>query len=193
MGFNPTIKFEGMPELQKGLAHLSGRAVDQAIASGFRATGKAFPGYMAQAMAKVYTPKSGDLKAMIKQPKITGGPAPTIEIDASAAPISGRLFKPLQGVRHQNKKNVSIAVFKGKRTSRARGFRNPSFAKGKPFVRDGSGKLPISRVMGPSFHNAFTGGAKAPQLLQFVHDKGMHKVQQSVLRSLRAKSKGFIT
>ena len=194
--FKPTVSFEGIPELEKAFARLQGTTVDDALAAGFRATGRAFPGYMAQGMAKFYTPGSQVLKGMIQRPYITGGRTPELNIKTSVKPISARHFKPLNGIRHQNRKNASIAVFKGQRTTRQNGFRNLSssistMAQGTPFVRKGS-RLPIEKFNTVSFHHAFTGGAKARPILNVVEDKAKHKLEQSVIRALRSKARGLI-
>ena len=194
MAIRPTYRLEGLPELDKALIKLAGRDIDRAFDVGFKRAAKPIPGYMAQAMAKHYTAKQRTLKDAISQPMVkTAGPGASIEIKSNAMPLSGRMFSPLKGVRWQDKKNVSIKVFKGgSRRPRKNGFRNPAFAGGGPFVRDGAGKNPISRIMGPSFHNAFTGGRHKAAILDHVEQKSMDKLQNSVIQSLRAKSRGFI-
>ena len=194
MAIRPTYTLEGLPELDKALIKLAGRDIDRAFDVGFKRAAKPIPGYMAQAMAKHYTAKQRTLKDAISTPTIkTAGQGASIEVRSSAKPFSGRLFKPLKGVRWQDKKNASIKVFKGgSRKPRKNGFRNPAFAGGGPFVRDGDGKNPISKIMGPSFHNAFTGGKHKAAILDHVEKKSMEKLQNSVIQSLKAKSRGFI-
>ena len=194
MAIRPTYTLEGIPELDKALIKLAGRDIDKALDVGFRRAAKPIPGYMAQAMAKHYTPKQRTLKDAISTPRIiTAGAGASIEVRSSAKPFSGRLFAPLHGVRWQDKKNASIKVFKGgTRKPRKNAFRNPAFASGGPFVRDGDGRTPISKMMGPSFHNAFTGGKHKAAILDHVESKAMEKLQNSVIQSLKAKSRGFI-
>lgn len=190
----PTYKLEGIPELDQALVKLAGRDIDRAVDVGFKRAAKPIPGYMAQAMAKHYTAKQRTLKDAISTPTVrTAGQGASIEIQSSASPFSGRLFSPLKGVRWQDKKNVSIKVFKGgSRKPRKNGFRNPAFAGGGPFVRDGDGKNPISKIMGPSFHNAFTGGRHKAAILDHVERKSMDKLGKAVIDALKAKSRGFI-
>lgn len=192
--FKPTYKLEGIPELDKALVKLAGKDIDRAFDVGFNRGAKSIPGYMATAMAKHYTARQRDLKDAISQPTIkTAGQGASIEIQSSAKPFSGSLFKPLKGVRWQDKKNASIKVFKGgSRKPRKNGFRNPAFAKGGPFVRDGDGKNPISKIMGPSFHNAFTGGKHKAEIREAVEEKSFEKLEKAVIDALKAKSRGFI-
>ena len=192
--FKPTYTLEGLPELDKALVKLAGKDIDRAFEVGYRRGAKPIPGYMAQAMAKHYTAKQRTLKDAISTPRIiTAGPGASIEVQSSAMPFSGRLFSPLKGVRWQDKKNASIKVFKGgSRKPRKNAFRNPAFASGGPFVRDGDEKNPISKIMGPSFHSAFTGGKRKAAILDHVENKTMEKLEKAVIDALKAKSRGFI-
>ena len=190
----PTFNLEGVKEFEQAFKNLAGKDIDRAIDVGFRRAAKPIPGYMATAMAQHYAAKQRNLKNAIRTPRIiTAGKGASIEIKSNANPLSGRMFRPTKGVRWQDKKNASIKVFKaGGRTFRKNAFRNPPFARGGPFVRDGEGRTPISKVMGPSFHNAFTGGRHKAEILEHVEEKSMEKLEKSVLQSLKAKSRGFI-
>ena len=193
MAFRPTYRLEGAPELIEALSKLSGAQVDKATERALRSTANMFPSYMARAMARHYSAKQSELKSKIRRPKISGGYNPTIDIESDASPMSGRLFKPLGGRRWIDRKNASIKVFKGgARIPRRRGFRQESFAKGSPFVRSGSARLPIERVMGPSFHSAFTGGKYKAEILDNVEDMARGKLESSIYRSLRSVAKGYI-
>ena len=194
MNFQPTFQLDGDEEFIRNLRRVQGVHIDDAIEKGLKATSRTIPGYMAAAMAKHYTPKSGVLKPLIQRPYTQGN---ELIIKTSAKPISARHFKPLNGIRHQNKKGASISILKGQRTARKDAFRNPgarfpkTMSMGTPFVRKGS-RLPIEKMNTVSFHHAFTGGAKARPMLEHVEQKSKHKLEQSVIRALRAKAKGFI-
>ena len=195
---NPDIKveyhLEGLKELQVQLVKLSNQDIDKALQVGFRRTAKSFPGYMAGAAAKFYNVKQRTLKNTIRDPRITPSTVGAdIDIRSSGQPLSGRMFKPLHGVRHKDKRNASIVVFKGeKRKPRKNGFRNPAFARGGPFVRDTDARLPISKMTGPSFHHLFTGGKFHKGILVIVEQKGSDKLHNAVVDALRAKSRGFL-
>lgn len=194
MAIRPTYRLESLPELDKALGKLARKDIDRAFEVGYKRAAKSIPGYMATAMAKHYAAKQRDLKDAISTPRvITAGEGASIEVRSSAKPFSGRLFSPLKGVRWQDKKNASIKVFKGgSRKPRKNAFRNPSFASGGPFVRDGDGKNPISKIMGPSFHNAFTGGKHKAEILESVEEKSFEKLEKQVIDALKSKSRGFI-
>lgn len=191
MAFRPTFKLDGHKELQRALVKLRGQDIDSAFQTGLRRATKPIPGYMARSMAKFYSAAQRELKNKISAPFQKGL---EVHIKSEAKPISGRLFKPLGGVRHRDRKNVSIKVFKGgSRKPRRRGFRSPLLAKAGPFVRDGDARLPVSKVMGPSFHSAFTGGKFADQILDNTEKLAAEKLEKAVLDALRAKSRGFIS
>ncbi len=195
MPIRATYKLHGLPELDKALVKLSNQDIEKALTTGFRRTSKSIPGFMARGAAKFYTAKQRQMKDAIQSPIVRPTNAGAeIQVRSSAAPFSGRLFSPLHGVRWVDKKNASIKVFKGgKRTPRNRGFRNPAFAKGGPFVRTSDQRLPISKMTGPSFHHLFIGGKHAAPILEFVDDKASEKLHKAVVDSLRAKSRGFLT
>ena len=191
---NVHYELEGLKELQVQLVKLSNQDIDKALQTGFRRTAKSFPGYMAGAAAKFYNVKQRTLKNTIRDPKIKPSTVGAdIDIRSSDQPLSGRMFKPLHGVRHVDKKNASIVVFKGgKRQPRKNGFRNPAFSRGGPFRRDTDARLPISKITGPSFHRIFTGGKFHKEILDIVEEKGTDKLHNAVVDALRAKSRGFL-
>jgi hypothetical protein len=196
----PKFTLDGDEKLQAALKRLYGKQVDKALATAFRRTATPIPGYMARAMKGYYTPKQRELKNAIRKPRIVmGSDGPEIHIKSGAMPLSGRLFKPLKGVRHVDRSNASIKVFKGgKRQPRQRAFRNPSAAKprtmtmGGPFVRDTDKRLPISKVMGPSFWASFTGGRYKDAVLNDVAKKVEVKLESAAKDALKAAARGFI-
>ena len=194
MAFNPTYKLTDLPALDKALVRLMDQDIDKAIYLGFKGAARSFPGYMARAMADKYNAKQRTLKNAIRQPRVFSSMGmPGIQIKTNAMPLSGRMFKPMHGVRHTDKKNASIVVFKrGKRQPRKNGFRNPAFARGGPFIRDGDGRTPVSKMMGPSFHSSFTGGKYKHEVMRDVEDKGNPLIEKQVLRALTSRSRGFI-
>lgn len=191
---NVTYELQGLKELQVQLVKLSNQDIDKALQTGFRRTAKSFPGYMATAASKFYNVKQRTLKNTIRDPKIKPSTVGAdIDIKSSAQPLSGRMFGPLHGVRHVDRKNASIKIFKSdKRKARKNGFRNPAFARGGPFVRDTDARLPISKMTGPSFHHLFTGGKYHKPILDIVEERGTDKLHNAVVDALRAKSRGFL-
>lgn len=200
MPINVQYKLHGLPELDKALVKLSNQDIEKALTTGFRRTSKSIPGFMARGAAKFYTAKQRKLKDQINSPRVT--PTNTgaeIKIKSESQPLSGRLFSPLHGVKGRDKKNASIKVFKGgARIPRNRGFRNPEFAGGGPFVRSATKrmrtkpKMAINKMEGPSFHHLFVGGRFAAPILDFVEEKASDKLHKAVVDSLRAKSRGFL-
>ena len=196
MAFRPTFRLEGEKELQRALVKLRGQDINKALYIGFKRTATPIPGDMARAMGQFYTAPFGQMKKLISKPRVTGGVNPTIDISSESQPMSSRLFKPKDGIRWRNRRNVSMQIFKsGKRTTYERGFRHPKdgFAKGKPMRRKGASRGPFSGIAGPSFHNAFTGGQYKEQVLDVVNDKVAPRLEKQVLGALRAQSKGFIS
>ena len=192
------LKLTGDKEFMKALAKLQGKQTDKALRTAFNRTKAPIPGYMARAMAGKYTAPQRELKAKTLKPEVKGFP-PSIQIRTSSQPLSGRLFRPLNGVRWRDSKGASILVFKGgKRVPRERSFRNPgarikTMAEGTPFFRKtSSSKSKIGKVSGPSFHHAFTGGKYAAEILDEVENRTMDKLNKQVHDALRAQTRGFI-
>ena len=67
MNFQPTFQLDGDEEFIRNLRRVQGVHIDDAIEKGLKATSRTIPGYMAAAMAKHYTPKSGVLKPLIQR------------------------------------------------------------------------------------------------------------------------------
>jgi hypothetical protein len=194
MALIPTYKLNDLPKLDKALIKLQTHDIQKAVFVGFKRAAGSFPGYMATAMNKRYNAKQRTLKNAIRTPRVTNsGGNPVIQIKSNAMPLSGRIFSPFGGVRWKDKKNAGIKVFRGsKKTPRKNGFRNPAFARGGPFVRDGDSRTPISKMMGPSFHSSFTGGKFKEEVMRGVEDKGNPQLEKRVKDALTAKSNGFI-
>ncbi len=202
MAVQPTIRFspKDMKRLEGALRDLSGSQIEAATETGLRRSARSFPGYMARAAARHYSIAQRMLKEKIREPRVRDG---GLEVRSSAAPISGRHWKPLGGQRWVHKKNASIKVFKGgARRPRKNAFTNPLVGRGKkistmlqgsPFVRiDGDNRLRIARVNGPSFHHLFVGGRHAAQIRETVEDLGSAKVTDRIVDALVAKSKGYL-
>ena len=202
MTVKPTIRFSpvDLKRLEGALRDLKGSQIQAATETGLRRAGRSFPGYMARAAAKHYSIAQRMLKQKINEPRVRGG---ALEVRSSAAPISGRHWKPSGGQRWVHKKGASIKVFKGGgRTARKNSFTNPIAGKGKsistmlqgsPFVRiDGDSRLRIARVNGPSFHHLFVGGRHAGEIKQTVEELGSAKVTDRIVDALVAKSKGYL-
>ena len=202
MAVQPTIRFspKDMKRLEGALRDLSGSQIQAATETGLRRSARSFPGYMARAAVKHYSMAQRTLKDKIDEPRVRGG---ALEVRSSAAPISGRHWKPSGGQRWVHKKNASIKVFKGGgRIARKNSFTNPIRGKGKkiktmlagsPFVRiDGDKRLRIAKVNGPSFHHMFVGGRHAAEIKRTVEELGSAKVTDRIVDALVAKSKGYL-
>jgi hypothetical protein len=194
MALTPTYRLNDWPALDKALTQLQNHDIEKAVYVGFKRAAGSFPGYMARAMNKKYNAKQRTLKNAIRTPRVTSsGGSPVIQIKSNSMPLSGRMFSPFGGVRWKDKKNAGIKVFRGgKKTPRKNGFRNPAFAKGGPFVRDGDSRTPVSKMMGPSFHSSFTGGKFKEEVMRGVEAEGNPKLENRVKDALKARSKGLI-
>lgn len=194
MSFRVAFTLEGDKELIEALRNLSGSKVDRAVNIGMGKLKAKTRTAMKQAFTARYNVSSAEVNKRIGKPRLTReNGVPVLQIYGNAKPISARLFRPSMGIRHKNKQNVRFRIFKGgKYIQPARGFRQPTFAQGKPMMRLGDSRLPIKSLGGPSFHAAFTGGKFGKQMTAEVQRKTMPTLTRETKAAIKGLAKGYI-
>ena len=194
MSFRVAFTLEGDKDLIAALQKLHGRDVDLAVRIGMGKLKAKTKTEMKRAFTTYYNVSSGEVGKKIGKPQLRQeGGSTVLQVRGNAKPMSTRLFKPSMGIRHKNRQGVRYRIFKGGDFTRpARGFRQPSFAQGKPMQRVGDSRLPIRSLGAPSFHHAFTGGKYAGRIRAQVHKNTMPTLQRETKAALKGLARGFI-
>ena len=171
----------GDEELARALAKMSSTDIPKAIAAGVRLAARGGRTTLAQQVGKNYSLTAARIKQDVTQPSFRDG-GQTAIIRTSRKPITAMQFKA-----RQTKAGVTMAIYKGQRTTVTRAF----IAKGKPFQRVGTARMPLRVIHGPSIHAIYTGGRNASQIQDATQERIREQLVKGILARIGAMGRGF--
>lgn len=197
-----SARLVGDTALLATLQDLGEKDVRKAIRAGVRDAARAGRTTLAKSIGQRYSLSAGRIKEDVTEPQFRNG-GETAVIRTSRKPITGMQFKP-----RQTRKGLSMAIFRGRRTTVRSGFLQTSVegtfsgtlpfkpAKGRTYRGDRIAKRPKPRfgmdaVHGPSIHAIYTGGHWAPALQARTELRIEDALEKGVIRSLQGMARGF--
>ncbi len=201
----------GDSELAQTLSRLSSHDIPKAIKAGVRLAASGARTQLAKGIREHYGLSSARIKDDISQARFSEN-GQTAVIKTSRKPISSAQFKPRQTL-----KGVSLAIFRGKRTTVKSGIMQFSKAgkfpgtmalkpnpgrryKGDMQRRDDRGwklkprakpRAGLDMIHGPSIHAIYTGGEHAQALQARVQEVVAERLEKGIMDRLKAMGRGY--